>query len=555
MLFTDIANRVCTSIKKDDANSVQVCLGFASDRSQMIYDGFDWKAAQKPLEMTVDGTGNVSTVAVPLAQRIISVQFDRKMLDPVSLGFIIEQSSGPSHEDYFTPGTPKFFEEFRDLSSGQISIRLFPPLLADGNPSHPLVVLCKQPYDPTWTSPPIPSTLNALLAYVEADMLLYMQNAAKSQLKLAEAKALEDQARQLDTPPILRPRTSARLTAEGNTLSELTDSVCDIVSDWTPISRIMIKERIRRNWQNAWDMALWQESVIFASAMADANGFAVLPPLIDRVLRVRWNVDLASLSFRLAEQADLNLWMGVKPGVFDQVGGTPCTFSSCQPVAVLGDPQSGQLTLVSDQVETFTVTIKGEAGGIEVWEDLVVSNTPATTSNSYDTVLSLQKPENTIGNLTVTNASAAQILSLFTTEQGRKHQRIRLLPNFAAGADTTLLVLGKRKVPQMLADGDTCVLTGIQDTLINMSAADILLARGNETAGDAQADAFLKSGKMAVIQALQQKAQISLQNLMDREIQQGANNSVIQPFVEYPSTFNPGYATSNNPLGFGWGGY
>jgi hypothetical protein len=170
--------------------------------------------------------------------------------------------------------------------------------------------------------------------------------------------------------------------------------------------------------------------------------------------------------------------------------------------------------------ETNSVYLKGEVNGTEVFETVTVTGaTPATTTNYYDTVLALTKPTTTYS-LNVMDTSNNVIMALGPGEHERRHQRIQLYPTFDASFDQTVFVLGKRRLPQMMDDGDTCLLRGFENVLIFLTASDILT----------------KMGKGEQATPIAQKAQLLLQTLIDREIKEATYQPRVVPYVE-PDAF------------------
>src|SRR5256885_9697992 len=128
MNFTSIRDAVCAKVSKTDTYSQDRCMDFIKARDKMIYESFDWKAAQVIVEKAITGgSGTTTTVSVPEIHHAISVRLDGKLLDPVSASYIFETAT-QTKDDYSTAGTPLYYDEQLDLTSGTRKIRLFPPL-------------------------------------------------------------------------------------------------------------------------------------------------------------------------------------------------------------------------------------------------------------------------------------------------------------------------------------------------------------------------------------------------------------------------------------------
>lgn len=510
MNFISIRDAVCAKVSKTDPYSQDRCTDYIKARDKMIYDSFDWKAAQIIVEKTITaGAGTTTTVSVPEVHHAISVRLDGKLLDPVSASFIFENATA-TRDDYSTAGTPLYYDEQLDLTSGTRKVRLFPPLADDGI-NHSLVVLGKAPYSDAWTSPAIPATESALIAFVIGDMWEYLHAVQKSQAKLQEAVLILKEAQSQDTPA-LRPRSTRNMTPSGNSLRELTDAVCDMIGDWTPQTRTSVKDRIRRNHSTVWDSAAFPETVAMATVTA-ANNVAIIPHLIDKIIGVRVNVDASHASYRTLDYTDTQLFLGISPEIFESTG-EPLYYSLLLPTALP--------TILNEEIVKFILTgnekadafIKGELRGVEQFETVKASNVAASTVNLFDNVLTITKPV-TKYSLRVQNLSGTTLMELGPGEQERKYARIRLFPQFDVSADQTVFVLGKRKCPQLMDDGDTCQLTGIENILINGAAADMLLGAKPEVAA-----------------SLQKKAAANLQVLVDREMKQQTYAPRIVPYTE-----------------------
>jgi hypothetical protein len=512
MDFNGIRDFICAKVSKTDTYAQARCTDYIKARDKMIYEGFDWKAAQiivdKPLNT---GSGTRTEVSLPEVHHVLSVRLDGKLLDPVSASFVFENSDSVT-DDYATAGTPKYYEEFFDLTAQTRKIRFFPPLADDGT-NHSLTILGKAPYPSAPTSPTIPATENAIVAYATGDMWEYLHQVAKAQTKFQEGGDVLKSAQSNDSPSSQRPRASRRMTPAGNSLCELSDAVCDIVGDFTPATRDSAKDRIRRNYQLAWNMAAWPETIVMATTAA-VNGVVVLPHLMDKVIGVRINLDVNNLIFQTLRYEDSSVFLGIQPDVFDQTG-TPVSYNIMLPSALPNAISAGsKLKLVMQGSESANVFIRGELSGVEVFETIKATQAGVTTGYSYDDIHSLTKGV-TKYSLQVQDVSSNVLMELRSTEQDRKYSRIRLYPVFDDTADQSVFILAKRKLPQLMSDGDTCLLTGIENFLINASAADLMLKSSPETSA-----------------TLRSKADAGLKTLVDRETSQQTFAPRILPYTE-----------------------
>lgn len=521
MNFITMGQFICNKVSKVDPFSQARCLEYVKARHKMMYESFDWKAAQILVQKTISaGAGTTTSLSVPEVHHILSVSLDKKLLDPVSASLIFEREVSETDE-FSTAGTPRYYEEFLDLTAQTRSIRFFPPLADDGS-NHSLSILGKAPYSDSWTSPAIPATENALLAYATGDMWEYIHEVGKASAKFTEASSLLDSAKQQDTPGALRPRQSRRLTATGNSLIELVDSACSVTGDFSPVARNTMRELIRRCYQQVWQAAAWPETIVTDTPTV-VNGIAICSHLIDRVTDVRSNLssNLLQASYQMLQYEDSSVILGMTPEAFSQ-DGTPMSYNLLLPVALPTMLQAGsQIQFQFSGSETQKITIRGESSGVDQYETLKVGNSLVPCAGSYDLFYTIQKPVSASA-LIIKDMSGNTLMSLQPGEQTRKHIRLQVVPDFDTSnlPDQQLYVLGKRKIPQLLDDGDVAELTGVENVLINTAAADALSAMG----------------KLDVAQAFASKAASAMKALIDTETAQQTYHPRILPYVDPDQT-------------------
>lgn len=556
MNIRQVSQYVAQKVGRFDSYAQGIALNFAVIRHRHVYDAFDWKSAQVTVTINIPFP-DPNDVHVSGVDKIISVRYKDRFLDPVVTQFIFD--TRPELLD--ATGEPEFYTETYDQSSGTRSIKLFPrpgtdQLGTDGT-GVDLLILGKRPLDATGTEilPQVPYIESAFIAYVEADMLSWLRQYAKAKEVLAIADALLEQSKAMDTPAAARPRQGKVLTVSGNSLDELTDSVCDIIGKWEPQIRISVKEKIRRNWQTLWEMALWPESTVVARVTATDREQLVLPYVFDRVIAVRPDDN----SIQQLRNVEISLFFNIDPQIFERED-DPVYFSMISPSAtavlppytepitcVLITPESGGRLVrhPSFNDEIITVFFKGEGGGVEASEEITVHTAPptpgpshiqdfinagGTTTLSYDIPLTLSKPP-TIGELRVYGALSQRLLLVLSPqERERKHIRIWLLPNRRAEltlassqssgttpdlTPKTYLVLGKRKMSPLVSDNDTCQLRNVENILINGAAADMLM-----------------SSDVNLANVYRQKAGELVKALVDGETNQNAYEPTITPYVE-----------------------
>lgn len=504
---------ICNKVSKTDSYSQARCAEYVKARHKMIYEGFDWKAAQTLVPKTISGA--VTTVSIPELHHVMAVRLDGKKLDRLSPSVIFDREVTETDE-YATGGTPKFYEEFWDLSGQTRSIRFFPPLANDSN-NHSLILLGKTPYNDAWTQPAIPATENALIAFATADMWEYLHEVGKAQSKLQEGVQILQQAQGQDASASL-PRITRRQTAEGNTLKDMVATVCMITGDFSPDAQNIAAEFIRRSYRQIWDSANWPETMV-TDTVTISGGRGIVSHLIDKIIAVRANLSMNTMdtSYSMLPYEDSAVVLGLMPEAFNQAG-TPVGYNLLLPVGLpLQPPNAMQLKFQFAGSETQTVTLRGESGGVDVNESLKVSNTSMTSVNSYDVFYTISKPMSASA-LTIRDVSDNILMVMQPYECSRKYSQIQVLPDFDTTMypDQTLYVLGKRILPQLLEGGDVPVLTGIENLLI----------------GTAVAQVFGMMGKLEQAGAYKTEAGSAMQALVSRVTQQQSYHPRILPYAE-----------------------
>lgn len=553
MNIEQLATYVAQKVGRSDPYSISLAEAFANTRHRLIYESFDWKSAQVVSNIVIE-TPPEGDIEAPGYDKIISLRYNGEFLDPVLTQFIFD--THPEMLD--ATGTPQFYTETYNQETGTRNVRLFPLPDQDelGDAGAELLILGKLPFNADAVSiiPQVPYVENALIAYVEADMLSWLRQYGKAKQTRDEADALLEKAKANDTPPAARARQGKVLTVNGNSLIELVDSVCAIIGDWLPETRIRIKEFIRRNWQTIWEMALWPESCAVARVTATNREQLIMPSMFDRVVAIRPDDG----SIQQLRNAEISLFFNIDPQIFERddppvyfsmlsPSATPVLPHFAEPIAMvlIGTGSGGPLTRHPHFVdETIEVFIKGEGSGTETAESVTVNTMPPTggpvhvddvfnfttpTINSYDMLLTLAKPI-TLGTLYVYGAISHRLLmTLGGNERSKKHLRVWLLPNRRMETSVaslthstdltttppTYLVLGKRQMSPLIDDNDSCQLRNVENILIAGATADIL------TKSDANQ-----------AQVYRAKAAELLKILLSGETEQNAHEPTITPYVE-----------------------
>lgn len=516
MTLSEIATYITGKVGQIDATSVALCKTFIKRRYQLIWDSHPWRDAQITASTSV--TAGTSSVAMPASmERVIAIQANLRFLDPVDSTYLIQTDPG-----IFTrSGTPEVYEEWTDAAASDAKkIKVFPTPTV--NTTLFIVGKRTRPELTDSTSSIIRNIDNALIAYATGDMLERQRQYAKAQSKFQEASTLLEAAKAIETGQANRPRRAKNLTVSGNSLAELTDSVCARVGAWELDNVILVKDLVKRNYQAVYDRELWRESLVVATVESDGEE-VVLPEYIDRVVAVRADANLGELI-----PVDTGLLFGIAPNIFEQSTGTQVAYSTLAPVGVkVLPPGNERLSLVSTiGSDKGAVFIRGESAGAEVTEEVTMAGTtPVQTVFTYDTPLTIAKGA-TVGTVIMTGAtSTVELQRLLPNETERKHIRLWLHPQNAAG--TACLILGKRRIQPLQSDEDTPMLRDIQGVIIEMTVADMLTRAGNAK-GATEARA---------------KAKDALQSLINLETRQGAAAPRVIPSIE-PMAYDMNYLGS-----------
>ena len=182
MTKTEIAQFVGDKLQKTDGASLTMMKSFVDRRYEMIWGSGLWRESVGTTSYSVTAeTSEVtlnSTVDFPLA-----AAWDDNEITPVNYETVFSISP----EMFDESGTPTNFITLPNDSSGNSRIRL----LRKPDKAKTLLVLGKLKVVALadTDSPKINGITNALIAYVEADMLEHLRQYGKAQVKVAEAAA------------------------------------------------------------------------------------------------------------------------------------------------------------------------------------------------------------------------------------------------------------------------------------------------------------------------------------------------------------------------------
>lgn len=501
--FAELIDAVCAKAGTWTPDNVILVRNFLKRRYRFIWDKFMWR--DTIVSATASTTNGVDYIATPAAiERATTVTLNNVLLDPLDIPTVLQ--ADPTA--LTATGTPRYFQEID--AAGVKRIQLMP--VPDA--TYSVIVAGKKPITNLSSDSSVPAIKNidnALIEFATADLMqrLDKPDAAKACLDAANA---ELQALiELETEQAFKARRTRPVTVSGNTLEELSWAVAVRTTQYSPESAILIKDFLRRNYQQVYDSTLWTESTVVIEK-ASVLGSLILPEYIDRVISIRGNANLGQLS-----AVQPSLYYGINPWIFEQTGDA-LSFSYLTPVAVSVLPVTAErLSIVSTSAsDKSPVFVAGELStGSFITESLNFNGTtPVLTANSYAVPLTISKGI-TAGNMVVVgNTSGTTLVSVGTTERERKHIRLWFQPT--PTANVTCKVLCKRKITPFAQDEDTPLLRDIGNVLINLACSDMFSKLGNDKAA---ADSRSKAGE-------------ALSTLIDLEKNQGANSWQVVPDVE-----------------------
>jgi hypothetical protein len=482
MNLSEMAGFICREIGQLDPVSNQICRTCIQKEYENLWDRYDWLDSRMTVPVNVGASSN----SIPYPDdmgRVITIRAGGdRFLEPISSTFLIE--TDPTI--FERTGAPLYYEEKNVPEDGR-AIMIFP---APAYSTSFLIVgkrVCPKLVADADTLL-LRNCDNVVIAYAYADMLRRIRMFAKANDKRQEAKELEASAVELEQQQANRPRATKNLTVAGNSLAEMTDAVCAICGQWTPESRILIREFLRRNYQILYDLFLFPETMLGVWVPYNSEQ-VIMPEYVDKIIGVRGTAKDPLLPM------ELPLWLNLVPSVFEDIG-VPVSFTMQTSVAVsILPPVSEQLILSSTSNEDTNVTgrdagrvfIMGEIQGREVREEVQLNGfTPVLTANQYDVPITIAKGI-TAGDVTVSGATSGLILERIPAQRREmKHLRIWLLPNpngseappFGSADTWKCLVLAKRRIVPLVTEEDTPIISSCQQVLIHGAAADCFRKAG-----------------------------------------------------------------------------
>lgn len=243
---------------------------------------------------------------------------------------------------------------------------------------------------------------------------------------------------------------NAALALHGETDSDATSIARAAVNFWTG---------------ELWDMFAWRDTQLLAyTTVAAAQNILILPRTFAHVMGIKIN-DV----FLTADQA--NLFMYTDPTIYERAG-TPVHYIPMRRSAIYGTPSGQALVITCSNALDYgkIVVIRGDVGGQEKEDTIVLAAGPQTTANLYDNVYGLTKGP-TIGTVTAT-AGAINMVTLDPAETNRQHIRLLLLE--APSSTMNVLVHGKMHRKEVYADDDSSPLPSLNNCLTYHAWATLL---------------------------------------------------------------------------------
>lgn len=243
------------------------------------------------------------------------------------------------------------------------------------------------------------------------------------------------------------------------TFDALISEVCDTVGKSDDVFRDFVRRAARRWHTTIWNIGDWKDSKMLAVTQA-RGGTLVAPWEMEKIIALR------SDTVTYLPARDLQTWLQIDANIFDRTG-TPVGFSLLPAMATGTTPNGEKLKFTTNDAGDAgkTVVIRGQLAGSPLRENLVLSAGTVQTVNEYDWMQAITKPvteAKVIMTSATTNTPLGEIASF---ETSRLYQRIMILEQLAEQTNS-LLLLGKMRAPEIIDDGDSTALPGMDQALI-----------------------------------------------------------------------------------------
>ncbi len=278
------------------------------------------------------------------------------------------------------------------------------------------------------------------------------------------------------------------------TLSGIAEIVTEKVGHTDSDSVAVCKKFIRRRYEMIWNESLWKESLgVFVqsdyttkilgenTAAAPIFDEIVLNSTIDRPIAIRYVSDSRK---QVLENTDLAATLFSDPDRFSRIG-DPVSFT------ILGSQASGHYRDAITVLEIFSSSVSDVGGEVYIAEygngykrsETVVLNgtSSVSTTNTYNNPTVITKPT-TMGAVTVqipvdtrftgVDVLMPELVYLQPGERERRHVKVKIQGQ--PRETFTLVVIGKRRFPDLDNDNDTTPISGVDNALISYAQADML---------------------------------------------------------------------------------
>lgn len=313
MTLDAMAAFVCAKVGKLDDYSKTLCAGFINRRYQMVWDAEEWKDTKYYTAVTPSPADRVTIPTT--VDRVTGVRFGAAStwLEYVS----IEEDAQLTYS-----GTdPAYYRELNTVAGG-VSTRTIIFIPAPTTVQAVVLVVKRAFIELTGgDSPIIRNADNVLTTYATGDMLEYLKQYAKAQLKFTEAAAQLDLLRKVEQEQANQPRRLKSITASSGSLSEMVDAVCSRVNKWTVPYTIMARDFINRRYRMIWDTEEWKDAKYEQAVTVDplTPGQVIIPANVDRVTGVVYGPNFKWLEYISAEQDAQITYTGTDPIYYREV--------------------------------------------------------------------------------------------------------------------------------------------------------------------------------------------------------------------------------------------
>lgn len=259
------------------------------------------------------------------------------------------------------------------------------------------------------------------------------------------------------------------------TLIEMADLVCEKVNKTDDDSLALCKKFIRRRYQLIYDSYLWKDSLDIAEGVTNGaseygwSNKAVMPRWMERVIAVR-----VGDSTRLSVE-EQSLFFQKDPSFIDRAGtvGGVSAFQQIRPYfwyerfgqdylyfrSVLGGDNGKKVYITDDESGTLR-----SAELVDTYE-----NSFDLVDMDVDTIRFTKDAMS--GDIILWGSGDDEVI-VSGPDTSLRYERIRLLED--PGESVELMVLGKRRVRNLVNDSDAPIIQNIDDAIIAHAQADML---------------------------------------------------------------------------------